>query len=417
MKRALVATSWRRLGALSPDQVEFLEELSDFRLSQHLENRTDENPTNTVDEKLRRRLMGDHRTAQAAAAITPETVVTLEDGTSASLMSIGVQRVWANISARVEAIQECEIEPRPRLRAANRIIRFLRPDIASERDRQISRAEEDYITRRHRVMQERNLQFDTLSNIIGDLIVNPEDTIVDEIPKQLLLEVAAAEDTTPPTGQLRLQGTLPTRLDRIASYAPPSDLGTATREPVQKDHVDSIAIREQANGVPLGPQEFVLSWLGDTPVQLPAERYADQIEIDVVRAMEPRLEEVSSNLDRNPINEVGLDKFDAIIDQIARCLAAGVMPWQTTTMKSIRRGSETKLRPEYDHAIFFNFDISPNSPRVYFVLEKETEGETRPIRRRVFIVAETDQHNQMTVFQRLTNASRKNLRAAGVGQQ
>lgn len=167
-----------------------------------------------------------------------------------------------------------------------------------------------------------------------------------------------------------------------------------------------------------GAQQFEFQWLEAQPAQLDVVRYSDVIHIDLVRALSPPLDRLADSLDRNPINQRGHDKYEAIADHLAKRIAGGVMPWESAnSIKREKSKSRTSGR-DYPEAIWYTFDKSPNAPRVYFTVgpEEAVEGDSRPCRQLV-ILAETDKAHQIETLSEFTGFSVKRLRGQGAGAQ
>lgn len=401
---------------LSEDQISSLREFNDLSLLGSLTEciiETD-NPYKIIDTQLKIALSKDIRTAPYAQSVNMESLVETTSGDVLTLMYIGILNTMKKISDYIEVIQSCKNRTTPRIKGAGKILSYLRPDIAEERGRAIRAALEEHRTLAASNDLRRDQAFTQLHRTLLDIQQDPAQIIVSNIPKWALLE--AANINNDKHGQpINRAYDVPGRVERLASYI--------TSKPFEASDISTgveLSSEESDTGEAIARKAVIKKRLkipgfDNTFDEISAIRYADKIEVDVIRHLKPGPEEVAHKIDRNPINQQGLDKFEAIIDQLARYLAAGIMPWQSTTIKSIRKSG--KIRPEYNQGLFYTYDVSPNAPRVYFILGDPYIGETRSQHRDVFIIAETDKANQLDTYKQLfINPNRKHLRKAKVGQ-
>jgi len=181
-------------------------------------------------------------------------------------------------------------------------------------------------------------------------------------------------------------------------------------------------------------KELVFSQIGEIEYEFPWLKSKKKLDVthirggvqDVVliRALSPKLEKISKVVrDGLPKNSSGEDKIDQTLKQVTKRIAGGIMPYEDTN--SVKRLSTDKkdLHIDYqDKTIWYSFDVSPNSPRVYFTINeineitsyKELPLSTNKVVE-VVILAEADKARQLDTLGRLTSLDRSTLRARGAG--
>lgn len=172
--------------------------------------------------------------------------------------------------------------------------------------------------------------------------------------------------------------------------------------------------------VELGELEFDFPWFKNS-VNLEATHITGgKQDVILVSALTPKLEKISRVVrDGLPKNASGEDKIDQTIRQIVKRIAGGIMPYEDTN--SIKRLTVDKkdLHIDYqDETIWYSFDISPNSPRVYFTIrELHTDVVTSANNPtvQVVILAEADKARQIDTLVKLTSLDRTSLKARGAG--
>ena len=176
---------------------------------------------------------------------------------------------------------------------------------------------------------------------------------------------------------------------------------------------------------PVGIEKISLPWLDDQPYQELhiAELQAYGSSVYVVNAIDSRLQDIADDIRKNmKINEDGLNAFDIAINQEAKRIAGGIMPYtDTNSVKSLKRIT-SKIPKEFNIPIWYTFDMSPNAPRVYFTIKKlgniidpSHESALDLEKECLIVIAETDKSNQTDVLKVLTGSGHKTLRNNGAG--
>jgi hypothetical protein len=301
-------------------------------------------------------------------------------------------------------------------RIAGTVLR-LRPDLLQERQQRESAELKAHKLEEGQKSAKRSRSFNILTGILEGLVNDQGLELANRIPQATLLEaIERLETENDDSARAKMPAvTTPSREERIRAYEPREDeleLGeeVADEEPAREEPKLKEIIKHPTERV-----QIEASWLDPAePVELEATRYSGEAEVDLISALTTPMKSVASKIDRNPLNEEGLDKYQAIIDHLARAIASGCMPWQLRSfVKPLRRRGEN----DYPDNIWYTFDRSPNSPRVYFTFRTPEDKDGTEQANQLLIISETDKAHQLEVLQRLTGLSRKTLRKGNAGSK
>lgn len=366
---------------------------------------------------LQKRLKSDTRTANSAELVGPDTIAAQEDTAPASLYDLSVLSALEYIRCCSETI----FDNKPhdlKIKRVGRIITYLVPERAEEQNALAEANAQSHTINERSKAQLRTRSFERLIQKLSSLTNDLGSELVNEISTQILLDVAGqithpTASTIKKLGDSNLTAATVARKQRLAEYTPS---GEVDKTLVSEATTETRASRQKVIRESLGIQSFNLEWIGEQPEKLEVSRYVDEIELEVIRALSPKLKKIAESFDRNPVNKEGLDKIQAIIDQAAKCIAGGVMPWHPNS--SIRHEKSSKTRAKgYPETLWYPYDISPNTPRVYFALGPEVPGEIMPTKRQMFIIAETDKAHQIEALAILSTQARSRLRVKKVGSR
>lgn len=382
-------------------------------------------------QSLRRRLHRNPRTANIANSSDAQTKIMDDDGEGISLIDFGVRLIIEDLEETVATIKNhAPIERNlPKESIMHRALRYLRPDLWEEAQARHAQAGVNHEVEQNQRKVIRDRNFNKVCSMLSGLSDNPGAAIAESLPMASLIELAqtAARDQHPLTdGGLDVKTSTPSRMERLSRYHYQKPIRhndrplTHGRELMHDEEARPFNIIRESDVLVenRGTQDFEFPWLSTLPVQRDVARYSLEIHIDRVHALSSSLQKIAVSLDRNPINSQGHDKYEAIVDHLARRIARGVMPWESAN--SIKR-EKSKIRNAdkcYPEAIWFSFDRSPNAPRVYFTLSQEqsVEDDSRPCRQ-LIILAETDKAHELEVLSELTGLGVKRLRSQGAGAQ
>lgn len=242
-------------------------------------------------------------------------------------------------------------------------------------------------------------------------------TLADSVPTKVLVQLTeAVPKDEPHSATTRSRSPTPSRLERMRDYQPKGTHDTPQTNDVPPEKITEEQ-QPEATAVSKRMQLLEFAWLGQEPVEVEIVRYSQVIHVDRVHALSAPLSKIAKTIDRNPVNHQGFDKYEAITDHLANRIACGIMPWESST--SVKRMKSKALTDKgYPETVWYNFDLSPNAPRVYFTLgpERPVSGDPRPCRQ-LIILAETDKAHQIEVLRELTGRSVRTLRSQGAGAQ
>lgn len=387
--------------------------------------------TDVVDsftDALHRRLSLSVQTTHAKNHVDASTVVADDSGNSVSLIGLCIGLVGSDIEASVDRIIENAPSAMNERKdtVLGKIMRYLRPDLWEEAQARYAEEDASYeITERDKET-ERVRHFNKVLSMLQGLQNDTGGTLVSALSKALLIDLAETISQRYGTQQQRARSSpisLPTREERLHAYR---DGAHEEQEEQQACVVASGELSPENESTVLSEvlvqtrpsQEMLIPWIGHEPVEVDVLRYSQALNIDVIRGLSPALEKVAKAIDRNPINQQGQDKYEAIIDHLARRIATGVMPWQSANSVKRVRSKARSIGKGYPEAIWYTFDISPNAPRVYFTLtnEEHIDGDEKPSRQ-LIILSETDKAHQIEALREIMGISVKALRAFGAGSK
>lgn len=168
-----------------------------------------------------------------------------------------------------------------------------------------------------------------------------------------------------------------------------------------------------------------LPWIehGDPRTLNVTELYSNGHSVYIIDGIEEKLKSISDEVQKKAITA---DKIQNTIKTQANLIFAGHMPWNLRTgiagkkLTNNSRSDSHKYRHEY---MWYSFDKSPNTPRVYFTLKDSGDIEVSSGKDRklsegakcLVIVGITDKQNQVKVLQCLTGNTHSALKANGAG--
>lgn len=412
-------------GVLSQDQMTLIGTFEGLALDV---SELDTNVTDSFTDALHRRLSQSVQTTHAKHYVDASTVVSDNDGHSVSLIGLCIGLVGSDIEASVDRI--IKNAPSERIERKDtvmgKIMRYLRPDLWEEAQARYAEEDANYEIAERDKTSVRVRHFNKVLSMLQGLQDDSGGMLVSALSKALLIDLA---ETISQRYGLQQQGmrfsriSLPTREERLCAYGSgiheeqeERQTTAAKSDELSQENESSVLSEVLVQTQP--SQEIVLPWVGREPIEVDVVRYSQALNIDVIRGLSPVLDKVSKAIDRNPINQQGQDKYEAIIDHLARRIATGVMPWQSANSVKRVRSKARSHGKEYPEAIWYTFDMSPNAPRVYFTLtnEEHINGDDRPSRQ-LIILSETDKAHQIEVLREIMGVSVKALRAFGAGSQ
>lgn len=164
---------------------------------------------------------------------------------------------------------------------------------------------------------------------------------------------------------------------------------------------------------------ITLPWVnsGETTTYSMTELQCGRNSTYIINGIDDKLQTIANEtLDKNELAQ----KITNALWQQARLLNSGNMPWDNNS-NSVRSVKKSRKSPDIynDVDIWYTFDLSPNSPRVYFTIINssliETTNKLKPNSNCIVVMAITDKQNQIDVLKRFTGKNRTQLRADGAG--
>jgi hypothetical protein len=407
-------------GLLNTDQLDALSRYTGLEVNTSSD---DSAITHEFTFSLRQKLRHHPRTARIANSCDAQTQIADETGESSTLVNLGLNLVVQDIKDSIDEIKaNAPLEKIGRKNSIMRkALRYLRPDLWEEAQVRYAQDDAEYEIEEKFKRHTRESHFNKVCGILEDLSGNPGAVIADRVPMATLIQMAEittqAKPSTTVNGASRTSTS--SRLERLSSYQKPVNVSlspeTAQGAPLESTQLQNEPLPSEAIAQPQGIQVFEFPWLSSQPVELDVVRYSQAIHIDLVCALSGPLDKLARDIDRNPINSHGLDKYEAVIEHLAKRIASGVMPWESSNSVK-RQKSKVRADKSYPDTIWYTFDRSPNAPRVYFTLgpEEAIANDARPCRK-LIILAETDKSHQTDVLSEFTGLSVQRLRAHGAG--
>jgi hypothetical protein len=358
-------------------------------------------------------------------AVGPESTITItgEDGQEdITVLDFAAREVVKYIAQCVKDIESNRPTPPKAIGPVLRVLRqIVALDTLEEREDREIREDEDHRFTEAQKKAQRDRSLSGLNRMLGALRNDPGGLMASKVTQEKLLEAIkrlqtdadVPKRTADPVAVRR-----PGRVDRLRAYIPKRG---RTEE---KTVVISETKDEKRHGEVAGPHEVVkeetrpvkirVDWLDENnTVTLEATRYSGEIELDLIYALSPFMQDIANSIDRNPYSEDGLDRYQAIVDRLAKAIAEGNTPRKLNFVKPLRG----KERKDYPNDIWYTFKQSPNSPRIYFAYRvPEFRSDPNKVHQ-LIILSETDKAHQLRAMQRMMGLQRRRLKNRNAGSQ
>ena len=323
---------------------------------------------------------------------------TIHEGERSTLAAVGLSGVIDEIEAVIEIISKnALVTPRERGRIATAFLG--KPKNREPRHQKVAKAEA------------RSSQVDRLIELLSSLNSHPEEEILGRLHGQHFIDAARISAKSGKSDNKSQNKGLPTREQRIARYRPgerskPLELSGKLSQPTPPSEIGHEHAKGEISVTSGIKKRFIRGQLRSVPVEMFT---GGQVDVTLFKAMSPRVEKIAQKLHRGRKNADGLDKYQHEAHKVARRIAGGIMPWESRN--SVKRAT---LGKDESESIWYTFEISPNSPRVYFTVKiKNEEGGTTSVD--LIVVGETDKQHQLDVLAQLTGKSKPELKAQGAG--
>lgn len=193
-----------------------------------------------------------------------------------------------------------------------------------------------------------------------------------------------------------------------------------TDKPLKENNIHEYILENEPKELDLGEFDFNFSWMQEGVLSRAKLYKGSKQDVVLVKAMSPKHEKISQ-IARDGLkkNLEGEDKIDITIKQVIKRIGDGIMPYEDSNSIKGLKTEQKDMRPEYsEEKIWYTFDISSNSPRIYFTIKAAPEsvmGELNNKTIMLVVLAESDKARQIDSLKRLTKLSRPTLAARGAG--
>lgn len=243
------------------------------------------------------------------------------------------------------------------------------------------------------------------------LQVDPADAIAQNLPMSELIKMAR---------RLKSTGQQPTRREFATPDQQPEKVEKVKTRPIGANDAQQQEPLQTTERVQNKPVKELLTldlpWMSGIP-GYQARRYTDVNDVKVVRALRPNLAVLSTALaEGQPVNEDGMNKYSLVVHELAKKIAANIMPFSNANgMLAVKMNDKDKREEYKGIPIWFNFDKSPNAPRVYFTLQRDGKNDAGQDSWVMIVLGVTDMQNQLEFFTTISKLSIKQLRNRGAG--